>query len=67
VPGYEDLLAILRDPGHPEHEDMRAWVEEIKGHEFDPTRFNLEWVNRRLGWINPKQLSAERNVRLFVG
>ncbi len=25
-PGYTDLLAVLADPAHPEHERMRAWT-----------------------------------------
>ena len=26
VPGYEELLKVLADPSHPEHEGMRGWA-----------------------------------------
>lgn len=44
TPGYEDLLAAIRDPKHPQHEDMLEWV----GGEFDPEAFDLNGVNRVL-------------------
>lgn len=34
--GYEELLAILADPSHPECEATRLWA----GHEFDPAAFD---------------------------
>ncbi len=40
-PGYEDLLAALRDPSHPEHEEIREWA----GPSFDPEAFDLAAVN----------------------
>lgn len=42
--GYEDLLAALRDPQHPEHADMAPWA----GRRFDPDAFDLAAVNRKL-------------------
>jgi len=30
--GYQQLLEVLKNPGHPDYEDMNAWVEE----DFDP-------------------------------
>lgn len=42
--GYAELLEAIRDPAHPEHEDMLEWV----GGEFDPEEFNLEAVNELL-------------------
>ena len=42
-PGYEELLKILRNPKHPEHESMRDWAGD-----YDPARFNLAEVNRQL-------------------
>lgn len=44
-PGYEELLEILRDPDHPEHDDRLDWV----GGTFDPEAFDLPGVNRKLG------------------
>ncbi len=42
--GYEDLLEIISDPKHPEHEEMLEWL----GVEFDPEYFNLEEINEQL-------------------
>jgi hypothetical protein len=41
---YEDLLEILADPEDPGHEDIMDW----EGDDFDPERFDLNAVNRRL-------------------
>lgn len=29
APGYEELLEILKDPSHPEHEDMFDWLPGV--------------------------------------
>lgn len=42
-PGYEELLQVLRNPQHPEHEEMRDWAGD-----YDPDRFMLAEVNRQL-------------------
>lgn len=42
--GYQDLLAILGDPGHPQHEEYREWVED----DFDPERFSADEINVHL-------------------
>jgi len=43
-PGYEEFLEALRDPSHPEHDHLKAWI----GGAFDPTAFDVEAVNARL-------------------
>jgi hypothetical protein len=43
-PGYANLLDVLRDRTHPEHSEMFAWA----GRGFDPERFDLSAVNRKL-------------------
>lgn len=40
VPGYENLLEIIRDPKHEEHQEMLEWV----GGSFDPERFDARKV-----------------------
>ena len=40
VGGYEQLLEVLNDPDHPEHERMRAWA----GEDYDPEYFDPEEV-----------------------
>jgi hypothetical protein len=42
--GYPDLIAILADPQHEEHDQMREWI----GEDFDPLQFDLALTDRRL-------------------
>jgi hypothetical protein len=44
VCGYADLLKILRDPDHEEHESMMDWL----GRPFDPEAFDRAWINKHL-------------------
>ncbi|HEY86396.1 MAG TPA: plasmid pRiA4b ORF-3 family protein [Chloroflexi bacterium] len=41
--GYEGFVEAIKNPKHPEHEDMLEWVGE-----FDPEAFDLDEVNARL-------------------
>lgn len=40
--GYYNLLEILTDPKHPEHDDMKEWI----GDDLNAEKFNAEDVNR---------------------
>ena len=42
--GYVSFLEAIRDPEHPEHEEMVEWV----GGEFDPDALDLDEINREL-------------------
>ena len=42
--GYDDFVEAVKDPNHPEHEDMLEWW----GDDFDPEAFDLEEVNEAL-------------------
>lgn len=42
--GYADLLDVLADPAHDEHEHMRGWI----GGSFDAMEFDLARANVRL-------------------
>jgi hypothetical protein len=42
--GYEEFLAAISDPDHPEHSNMHDWI----GGEFDPEAFDLAEVNQAL-------------------
>jgi len=44
IGGYADLLEIIKDPNHEEHESMMEWL----GGEFDPNAFDIEKVNKYL-------------------
>jgi hypothetical protein len=42
--GYGELLEIIADPKHPEHEERMEWM----GGEFDPEAFDLDAINAEL-------------------
>jgi len=42
--GYDTFLEVMRDPQHPEHDDMVEWI----GGKFDPDAFDLRGVNGAL-------------------
>lgn len=44
IDGYLDLLEIIRDPTHEEHEEMMEWL----GGGFDPEMFDVRMVNKYL-------------------
>lgn len=44
--GYEALKKALENPAHPEHEDMREWLEMEEDEYFDPKYFELEEVRQ---------------------
>jgi hypothetical protein len=44
VPGYYEMLRVLQQPRHPEHEEMRTWA----GPHYDPESFDLDFINRQL-------------------
>ena len=42
--GYANLLEVIANPSHPDHEEMLEWLDE----EFDPAHFEVEEVNAML-------------------
>jgi hypothetical protein len=61
VCGYTDLLKILRDPGHDEHESMLGWL----GCPFDSEVFNRDSTNKHLSMLRwPK--TTESQLRRVV-
>jgi len=49
IPGYTDLLKIMKNPRHKEYKSMLEWL----GGKFDPDLFDIEAVNtclRKLKW-----------------
>ena len=42
--GYSRFLKAIRNPRHPEHQEMLLWI----GGRFDPNAFDLATVNHRL-------------------
>ncbi len=48
IPGFYNLLEILKDKKHPEYKDSKRWV----GKNFDPLLFNKEKVNKKLACLD---------------
>jgi hypothetical protein len=46
APGYQNLLAALADPTHPDHDDLLAWAPEG----FDPAAFSAAEADAALAW-----------------
>ena len=46
--GYERFLEAIRNPEHPEHEDMLRWI----GGKFDPEAFSPRRINRALSNVH---------------
>jgi hypothetical protein len=42
--GYANLLEVIQDEDHPEHDEMLEWL----GEEFDPEKFDVKAVNKAL-------------------
>lgn len=66
--GYEDLLKIIKNPKHEEHESMLEWL----GGPFDPEAFDPNRANtflRKLKWphVTEGQLAAVLMERDGVG
>jgi yecA family protein len=51
VRGYDELIAVLADPSDHRYADLRRWAPR----NFDPHRFDLAAVNRRLRPFRPKR------------
>jgi hypothetical protein len=49
--GYDELLEILADPGHPEHAERLEWLGLGSADEFDPAEFSLDEVNEALAGL----------------
>jgi hypothetical protein len=53
-PGYMNLLEVMANPKHPEHDEMIEWI----GEKWNPEFFDLDAVNRVL--VPRKRKSAKR-------
>src|SRR5262249_9892724 len=49
--GYAELLEILGDPDHPEHEDKLEWLGLAGADGFDPAEFDAEEVTQELSAV----------------
>lgn len=46
--GYQDLIEVLADPNHPEHQERLEWLGLDDASQFTPETFDLDEVNQRL-------------------
>jgi Plasmid pRiA4b ORF-3-like protein len=53
-PGYMEYLEALQNPSHPDHQQMVDW----RGPSFDPERFDLKRINRRLSLLSRSRRRA---------
>ena len=44
IAGYENFLAAINNPRHPEHQEYLEWI----GDSFNPEAFDVDEVNRKL-------------------
>jgi hypothetical protein len=63
VSGYANMLAILGDPNHAEHREMRTWV----GGKYNPEKFDREAVNKKLARLAKPWLRRERGLHSSHG
>jgi hypothetical protein len=48
IGGYENLIEVLTDPTHPEHNESLDWLGLTDASQFKPDTFDLKETNRRL-------------------
>jgi hypothetical protein len=53
--GFYDFLEIYNDPKHPEHDDAKAWAEELNFKEYEP-----DLINEKLKKINYKKTEWDK-------
>lgn len=57
--GFEEFLAAVADPKHPERSAMMTWHDGP----FDPDDIDLERINRRLTVISQRRRTATGHGR----
>jgi hypothetical protein len=59
---YENLLDILRDPEHEEHQSMKNWL----GRPFDPKAFDRDKVNKYLRMLKWPRTTEDQLARVLM-
>ncbi|MBM3822411.1 MAG: plasmid pRiA4b ORF-3 family protein [Verrucomicrobia bacterium] len=63
LPGYAELLKVLKNPKHPEHESMKEWL----GGTFNAESFDLAKVNRWLGKLKWPRVTETQLRKALMG
>ena len=50
--GYAELVGVLGDPAHPEHDDMLEWLGLDSAAEFEPGHFDAESITMSLSRLS---------------
>jgi hypothetical protein len=53
--GYDNLIEVMADPKHPEHDGMLEWL----GGELDPEAFDLDEINKALSAFRPRRTASK--------
>jgi hypothetical protein len=53
--GFYEILQAYSDPKHPEHREMKEWVEQLYFKEYDS-----DWINERLKGLNYKKTQWDK-------
>ena len=60
--GYEDLLQILADKTHEEHDERKEWLKDAYGvSKWDGDAFALDQINKKLKKLQPKPKRVAKN------
>lgn len=62
IGGYADLLEIIKDPMHEEHESMMEWL----GGEFDPNAFDIKKVNKYLKKLKLPRMTEHQLAKVLM-
>jgi hypothetical protein len=55
IDGFYGLLETIRDPEHPEYQEMMDWLDGP----FDPEAFSVDEVNRRLAFLHRRRSKSQ--------
>lgn len=58
VYGYAELVEVLADPAHPEHEERLDWLGLDDARSFDPAAFDPEQINAALAPERPARKTS---------
>ncbi len=62
IPGFHEKLDIAADPGHPEHDEIREWLDD-----YDPNVIDEMQITISLGRIAKRRNAAMARVRKQPG